>query len=40
MAYLDEDADEVTYAIQLCRLRRPKGLIFLGGDLELFRRPV
>ena len=33
VAYLDEDADEVTYAIQLCRLRRPKGLIFLGGDL-------
>ncbi len=37
VTYLDEDADEVTYAAQLCRLRRPKGLIFLGGDLELFR---
>ena len=37
VADLPAHADEVTYAIQLCRLRRPKGLIFLGGDLELFR---
>ena len=34
--YLDEDADEVTYACQLCRERRPRGILFLGGDLELF----
>jgi len=34
--YLDEDANEVTYALQLNRERRPRGIIFLGGDLELF----
>ena len=38
VAYLDEDADEVQYAIQLVKLRRPKGFLFLGGDLECFRR--
>lgn len=37
VAYLDEDADEVQYAVQLCRIRRPKGIMFLGGDLEHFR---
>ena len=31
VAYLDEDADEVQYAVQLARLRRPKGFLFLGG---------
>lgn len=35
--YLDEDANEVTYAIQLCRERKPVGILFLGGDLELFQ---
>ena len=35
--YLDEDANEVAYALQLCRERRPMGIFFLGGDLELFR---
>lgn len=35
--YLDEDADEVAYAQQLCRERHPKGILFLGGDLEFFR---
>ncbi len=35
--YLDEDADEVSYALQLCRERKPLGILFLGGDLELFR---
>lgn len=38
VCYLDEDANEVSYAIQLCRERHPKGLIFLGGDLEFFQR--
>ena len=37
VAYLDEDADEVQYAVQLDILRRPKGFLFLGGDLEYFR---
>ena len=36
--YLDEEADEVAYARQLCRERKPLGLLFLGGDLECFRR--
>ena len=36
--YLDEDRDEVAYARQLCRERKPQGLLFLGGDLECFRR--
>ncbi|WP_251317559.1 LacI family DNA-binding transcriptional regulator [Flintibacter muris] len=35
--YLDEDANEVAYALQLNRERRPRGIIFLGGDPELFR---
>ena len=35
--YLDEDANEVVYAVQLCRERKPLGILFLGGDLELFR---
>lgn len=38
VAYLDEDADEVQYAVQLEKLRRSKGFLFLGGDLECFRR--
>ena len=38
VAYLDEDADEVQYAVQLVKLRRPKGFLFLGGDLDCFRR--
>ena len=35
--YLDEDADEVSYALKLCRERKPMGILFLGGDLELFQ---
>ena len=35
--YLDEDADEVAYALQLCRERKPLGIFFLGGDLKLFQ---
>lgn len=35
--YLDEDANEVAYAAQLCRERKPLGILFLGGDLEYFR---
>lgn len=35
--YLDEDANEVAYAIQLCRERKPVGILFLGGDLEFFQ---
>lgn len=35
--YLDEQADEVAYALQLCRERKPLGIMFLGGDLEQFQ---
>ena len=35
--YLVEDANEVSYACQLCRERKPLGILFLGGDLEFFR---
>ncbi len=35
--YLDEDADEVAYAVQLCRERKPAGILFLGGDRQQFR---
>ena len=35
--YLDEDANEVAYASQLCRERKPAGILFLGGDLEFFQ---
>lgn len=35
--YLDEDANEVAYACQLCREHKPRGIAFLGGDLDLFR---
>ena len=35
--YLDEDADEVQRAEQLCRERKPRGILFLGGNLQNFR---
>ena len=35
--YLDEDANEVSYAARLCRERRPQGILFLGGDLDFFK---
>ncbi|MDE6881146.1 MAG: LacI family transcriptional regulator [Oscillospiraceae bacterium] len=38
VSYLDEDADEVACALQLCRERKPLGLIFLGGDPALLQR--
>ena len=36
--FLDETEDEVSAAIQLTATARPKGLIFLGGSTESFRR--
>lgn len=30
--YLDEDSNEVLRAVQLCRERKPLGLLFLGGN--------
>lgn len=35
--YIEEDENEVTYADRLCRERKPIGIIFLGGDINLFR---
>lgn len=35
--YLDEDANEVLFALQLCRERKPQGILFLGGDLDFFK---
>lgn len=34
--YLDEDANEVTFAQQVCREFKPPAILFLGGDLEHF----
>ena len=36
--FLDEYANEVKTAIQLCSERKPKGFLFLGGNLEYFRK--
>lgn len=36
--YLDEDSNEVTRAVQLCRERKPLGIIFLGGNTDNFLR--
>lgn len=36
--YMDEDADEVQRGIQLCREKKPLGMLFLGGNAENFRR--
>ncbi|MDD6966323.1 MAG: LacI family DNA-binding transcriptional regulator [Candidatus Faecousia sp.] len=35
--YLDEDANEVTRAIQLCREKKPLGILFMGGNNCNFR---
>lgn len=35
--YIDESANEVEQAIQICRERRPMGILFLGSNLENFR---
>ena len=34
--YLDEDGNEVTRAVQLCREKKPLGILFLGGNGENF----
>ena len=35
--YLDEDGNEVQRALQLCREKKPMGILFLGGNSEHFR---
>ncbi len=34
--YLDEDANEVIRAVQLCREKKPLGILFLGGAAQNF----
>jgi LacI family transcriptional regulator len=34
--YLDEDLNEVRRAVQLCREKKPLGVLFLGGNRENF----
>ena len=34
--YMDEDGNEVTRAVQLCREKKPLGIIFLGGNIRNF----
>ena len=36
--YMDEDANEVIRAIQLCREKKPLGILFLGGNNQNFLR--
>ena len=36
--YMDEDANEVIRAVQLCREKKPLGLLFLGGNTLNFAR--
>lgn len=35
--YLDEDSNEVLRAVQLCREKKPLGILFLGGNSQNFR---
>lgn len=34
--YMDEDSNEVLRAVQLCREKKPLGLLFLGGNTQNF----
>lgn len=34
--YQDEDEDEVLRAVQLCREKKPRGILFLGGNRQNF----
>ena len=35
--YIDEDDNEIDQALQVCRERRPLGILFLGSNLRLFQ---
>lgn len=35
--YMDEDLNEVRRAVSLCREKKPRGVLFLGGNLDNFR---
>lgn len=36
--YMDEDENEVLRAVRLCREKKPLGILFLGGNMDNFRR--
>jgi LacI family transcriptional regulator len=36
--YMDEDCNEVLRAVQLCREKKPLGILFLGGNSQNFAR--
>ena len=36
--YFDEDTDEVQRAITLCAEKKPRGILFLGGNADNFKR--
>lgn len=36
--YDDEDMDEVRRAVKLCREKKPRGILFLGGNQDNFRK--
>lgn len=36
--YMDEDNNEVLRAVQLCREKKPLGILFLGGNSQNFRK--
>ena len=36
--FLDESNNEIDEAIHICQMNNPKGLIFIGGNLEYFRK--
>ena len=38
VSYIDEDDDEVEQASILCRERKPLGILFLGGNPQMFER--
>lgn len=40
VSYIDEDDNEVEQALQLCRERKPLGLLFLGGNPEFLNRDL
>ena len=35
--YIDENSNEVSRAMQLCREKKPLGILFLGGNWEHFQ---
>lgn len=40
VSYIDEDENEVEQALQLCRERKPLGLLFLGGNRNFLNRDL